>query len=304
MPRVSRGGAPGSGWFFPGGAIFRVKPSQNPLVAWRMQSIGERLEEARKRRGISIREASEATKIRGDFLLNFENNQFDVGLPDIYVRGFLRNYSSFLKIDPEKIVTDFNATLLGEMKPNRRESRELFGRMEIPERPRPVVEGGEPAPPTAPRRQDPPDGAPRPTRHSAVAAAAANPELTNYVKIGMIIAGGVVAVLVIVWLVMAVVNSASTPDRAGTATTPAAAEDVAPLDTITLVATGDVWVKVTQVRDNTVLFDGQLVRGERKQISRRGPVLVAYSEGANLQVEKRDGTFRMPSEGLGRSTVN
>ena len=33
-----------------------------------MQSIGERLEEARKRKGISLREAAEATKIRSDFL--------------------------------------------------------------------------------------------------------------------------------------------------------------------------------------------------------------------------------------------
>ncbi|MBE2212314.1 MAG: helix-turn-helix domain-containing protein, partial [Opitutaceae bacterium] len=94
-----------------------------------MQSIGERLEEARKRRGISVREASEATKIRGDFLLSFENNQFDVGLPEIYVRGFLRNYGSFLKIDSEKLATDYNATLIGDARPQRKEPRELFGRM-------------------------------------------------------------------------------------------------------------------------------------------------------------------------------
>ena len=33
-----------------------------------MQTIGERLEEARKKRGLSLREAAEATKIRGDYL--------------------------------------------------------------------------------------------------------------------------------------------------------------------------------------------------------------------------------------------
>jgi cytoskeleton protein RodZ len=55
-----------------------------------MQTIGERLEEARKRKGISIREAAEATKIRGDYLHKYENNQFDIKLPEIYVRGFLR----------------------------------------------------------------------------------------------------------------------------------------------------------------------------------------------------------------------
>lgn len=59
-----------------------------------MQTIGERLEE-RKRKGISIREASESTKIRSDYLQKFESNTFEIGLPDIYVRGFLRSYAHF-----------------------------------------------------------------------------------------------------------------------------------------------------------------------------------------------------------------
>ena len=61
-----------------------------------MQTIGERLEEARKRKGISIREAAEATKIRGDYLHKYESNQFDIKLPEIYVRGFLRTYANYL----------------------------------------------------------------------------------------------------------------------------------------------------------------------------------------------------------------
>ena len=47
-----------------------------------MQTIGERLEDARKKKGISIREAADATKIRGDYLQKFEGNHFDIGLTD------------------------------------------------------------------------------------------------------------------------------------------------------------------------------------------------------------------------------
>ena len=68
-----------------------------------MQTIGERLEEARKRKGISIREAAEATKVRGDYLHKFESNQFDINLPEIYVRGFLRTYASYLKLPGDKL---------------------------------------------------------------------------------------------------------------------------------------------------------------------------------------------------------
>jgi cytoskeletal protein RodZ len=97
-----------------------------------MQSIGERLEEARKRKGISIREAAEATKIRGDYLHKFESNQFDIKLPEIYVRGFLRTYANYLKTPADKIVSDYNALGLGESsKASRNLNREVYGRLDL-----------------------------------------------------------------------------------------------------------------------------------------------------------------------------
>ena len=95
-----------------------------------MQTIGERLEEARKKKGISIREAAEATKIRGDYLQKFEANTFDIGLTEIYTRGFLRNYSNFLKLPADRIVNDYAALGRSEVRP-RQPSREVYGRMDI-----------------------------------------------------------------------------------------------------------------------------------------------------------------------------
>ncbi|MGF1447826.1 MAG: helix-turn-helix domain-containing protein [Opitutales bacterium] len=74
-----------------------------------MQSIGQRLEEARKRQGISLREAAESTKIRSDFLGFFEGDQFDFDLPDVYKIGFLKLYARYLQLDAEKVATDFRA---------------------------------------------------------------------------------------------------------------------------------------------------------------------------------------------------
>ncbi len=77
-----------------------------------MQTIGERLLEARQRRGVSIREAAEATKVRGDYLTAMENNQFEsIPLADVYRRGFLKIYARFLRLDAERMVGDFNALL-------------------------------------------------------------------------------------------------------------------------------------------------------------------------------------------------
>ncbi len=79
-----------------------------------MQTIGERLEDARKRKGISLREAAEATKIRSDFLSNIEQNKFEFELPEIYKRGFIKNYARYLKLDPEKVINDYSAQLLSK----------------------------------------------------------------------------------------------------------------------------------------------------------------------------------------------
>src|SRR5688572_14310444 len=95
-----------------------------------MQTIGERLEEARKKKGISIREAAEATKIRGDYLQKFESNHFDIGLTEIYTRGFLRTYANFLKLPADRILNDYAALGRGDVRP-RTPNREVYGRMDI-----------------------------------------------------------------------------------------------------------------------------------------------------------------------------
>lgn len=255
-----------------------------------MQSIGERLEEARKRRGISIREASEATKIRGEFLLSFENNQADIGLPEVYVRGFLRNYATFLKIDAEKLVTDFNATMIAAAKAARRDSRELFGRMEIPERHKPAKE---PSRQEADDEQGANDG-PRP-------GSFLSPEMANYLKIGLIISAAVIVVLVIVLLMRAIIGAATTPSDTEPAAAAVESSSQAAAETITLVALGDVRVKVTQEEDDVVLFDGPLVEGESRRVSKRGRVLIMYDVGRNLNIEKDNQRYRMSTDKIGRS---
>ena len=94
-----------------------------------MTTIGERLEDARKKKGISIREAAEATKIRGDYLTKFEGNQFDIGLSEIYVRGFLKSYAFFLKMPADRLLNDYTSLGRGELK--RQPSREVYGRMDL-----------------------------------------------------------------------------------------------------------------------------------------------------------------------------
>ena len=69
--------------------------------------IGSTLRNAREAKSISLAEAATATRIREGFLEALENNEFHRLPGDLYLRGFLRNYATFLGLDA--------ATLLAEL---------------------------------------------------------------------------------------------------------------------------------------------------------------------------------------------
>ena len=70
------------------------------------QTMGAYLRGARRRRRISIERASEDTKIRADFLMRMESDEFDFLAP-AYVRGFLKSYALYLRADPDPLLREF-----------------------------------------------------------------------------------------------------------------------------------------------------------------------------------------------------
>ncbi len=265
-----------------------------------MQTIGERLEEARKRKGISIREAAEATKIRGDYLHKFEGNQFDINLPEIYVRGFLRTYATYLKLSPDKINSDYNALGLGPAKP-RSISRELYGRMDLSvasakdaAEPPPAENAGAGGPQAEPGSRNPATFVPR----------ASGPQIDRdlLIKGGALLGGAILLVVLIIWGVGLLTSSGDSPAPSTTTTnTPAAAPTQR---TMTLVALNTV--SVTVARKNAdgstgeELFRGQLVRGQAQDVAWPGPVYITASAGENLEIEYRGQRYPTQFRGQGR----
>lgn len=73
--------------------------------------VGQKLEDARKKKGISLREVSESTKIRGDYISAIESGNFEINLPEVYLRGFVRLYAKFLGLDEDAMVDELNIEL-------------------------------------------------------------------------------------------------------------------------------------------------------------------------------------------------
>lgn len=270
-----------------------------------MQTIGERLEEARKRKGISIREAAEATKIRGDYLHKFESNQFDIKLPEIYVRGFLRIYSNFLKLPADKIVNDYLSLGLGEggRPASRGLNREIYGKMEISH----ATAGGAKAASAAEGSN---------AAANANAADAGAPAQTRqpfqprmplggldraalFSKNGLWIGiGAVVALGLIVWGVVAIASGPSSqPARTETAATTVAA------DPVYIVALRPVQVTGVKSKGDgrdlaPTALPAALTQGQRYPLP-NAAMLVSVSARDAVQIEFKGGRYAASGTGPG-----
>ena len=74
-----------------------------------MPDIGNTLREARIRKGLSITDVESVTKIRSKYLEALEENDFEVLPGPTVVKGFLRSYAIFLKLDSEALLAEYRS---------------------------------------------------------------------------------------------------------------------------------------------------------------------------------------------------
>ena len=251
-----------------------------------MQNIGERLEEARKRRGISVREAAEATKLRSDFINHFENNQFNFNLPEVYKRGFLKIYARFLNLDTESIVTDYNAIQIKSEK-SPMENQKSFGLMSLSQKESAASKTNE--------DESPDQGNETP----------AFPNKNLYIKVGLVIAGILVIILTTILLIKALSkknNDTQFGSNSSRVSTPNATEQLPTVPTakseIFLIAKENVRVVVRRKADQQNIFNATIQKGQRIPIPKQNSQIlqISFSDGANLIIQK-DGKQILPETG-------
>ena len=81
-----------------------------------MSTVAEQLRETRQARKVTVTEAAEATKIRTDHIEALESGDYDVFPAPVYIRGFVRTYAAYLKLDVPKVVEQLNTELSGTEK--------------------------------------------------------------------------------------------------------------------------------------------------------------------------------------------
>jgi transcriptional regulator with XRE-family HTH domain len=261
-----------------------------------MQTIGERLEEARKRKGISLREAAEVTKIRSDYLGNLEQNKFDFDLPEIYRTGFIKNYARYLRLDADTIITDYNTQRLG-MSRNKRAATEWFGGSEARENsdaPEQQSYG------TLSTKAATPTGESE-TRHEEPALAEV--DKTFYLKIALILAGTLALVIILFGLVRAIIGSGTDAETASSTTVEVQPAVPASTTEFTIVARGgSSYVAARQVDDRKIIYQGTLADGESATVQKLGAVEIVLTQPDAIVIRNGNDEIRATAGGVAGSS--
>jgi cytoskeletal protein RodZ len=76
-----------------------------------MPTVSEQLRQAREAKNLTVQQVVDITKIRTDHLRALEEGNFDVFSAPVYIRGFVRGYSTLLKLNVPEIMAALEAEL-------------------------------------------------------------------------------------------------------------------------------------------------------------------------------------------------
>ena len=72
-------------------------------------TVGAQLKKARERRGVSLRQIAESTKISLSVLQGLERDEVTYLPGGVLGRGYIRSFAAAVKLDPERTVAEFVA---------------------------------------------------------------------------------------------------------------------------------------------------------------------------------------------------
>jgi cytoskeletal protein RodZ len=76
-----------------------------------MSTVAEQLHQAREAKHLTVEQVAEITKIRTDHLRALEEGNFDIFSAPVYIRGFVRTYSTLLKLDVPRVMSALDGEL-------------------------------------------------------------------------------------------------------------------------------------------------------------------------------------------------
>ncbi|HPQ51978.1 MAG TPA: helix-turn-helix domain-containing protein, partial [Spirochaetota bacterium] len=79
-----------------------------------MESIGEKLRNAREAKKLSLKDVARETNIPPRYVEALEDEEFERFPGETYVIGFLRSYVDYLKLDSDEFIQAYKGYKIGE----------------------------------------------------------------------------------------------------------------------------------------------------------------------------------------------
>src|SRR5262245_17632923 len=76
-----------------------------------MATVGEQLHQAREAQNLSLQQVADFTKLRSDHVRALEEGNYDVFSAPVYIRGFVRTYSTLLRLDVPEVMRQLDIEL-------------------------------------------------------------------------------------------------------------------------------------------------------------------------------------------------
>jgi cytoskeleton protein RodZ len=291
-----------------------------------MQTLGEKLAEARMKKGFSIQEASEKTKIRVSFLEAFEQNNFEIDLPDIYKKGFIKNYADLLDLNSDETASDYARESGGSLRNKRKtEARDNLGKIDLGS-----TSAGIPQEPSnAPKENS---GATPQTeslgfrklkepRRSQSDSNEEKGDKMLLAAVGVSVAAVLLVVGFLVWIFgpdketnNQIADNPQAPKESQSSTVgepgvtggtgPTTAASTVQTETLGLEARGgDVKVILMDKATGNKIFDRTILDGETVSVPKTGPLTILFTDGDKVYVRLKGKLFKMPKGGAGRSLI-
>ena len=76
-----------------------------------MNGIGQTLKEAREKKGLTLDDLQQTTKIQKRYLIAIEAENFDALPGDFYVRAFIQQYAKVVDLDGDELLAQLESKL-------------------------------------------------------------------------------------------------------------------------------------------------------------------------------------------------
>lgn len=320
-----------------GSSLLKLAPLIN-MATNGMDTMGSQLEKAREKKGVTVREAAEATKIRMEYLLQFESDDFEIPLPPIYQRGFIKIYARYLNEDPDKYIGEIQARLNRKQAiQTKHDVRASLGHMDVATR-RP----GQASPTSVPEatgsasviddgpseekkrwkvpqikvpnlRSNPSDSEPE---YDDFEESGEPLDRTFYMKVAAIV-GSVTIAVVLLFAVIKLIFSGGSEDSPKPEINPDLASSGAPAqivdnsppaqsvsnDLIIRATGGPTWVQIKSDTNDEVIDLFSLSPGESRTVTATGNPWIQFTMGENLEVVRNGETFAPSKSGAGKIQI-